>query len=65
LGIAVIILLVAIRLKKMPKDSDIPSEKGLGKAMRELVQIGNYREGVLAQFLYVGAQVTCWTFIIQ
>jgi FHS family L-fucose permease-like MFS transporter len=65
LGIAVIILLVAIRLKKMPKDSDIPSEKGLGKAMRELVQIGNYREGVLAQFFYVGAQVTCWTFIIQ
>ena len=65
LGIAVIILLVAIRLKKMPKDSDVPSEKGLGKAMRELVQIGNYREGVIAQFFYVGAQVTCWTFIIQ
>ena len=24
-----------------------------------------YRYGVLAQFFYVGAQITCWTFIIQ
>lgn len=24
-----------------------------------------YREGVVAQFFYVGAQITCWTFIIQ
>jgi FHS family L-fucose permease-like MFS transporter len=27
--------------------------------------VKNYREGVIAQFFYVGAQVTCWTFIIQ
>lgn len=24
-----------------------------------------YRRGVVAQFFYVGAQITCWTFIIQ
>jgi FHS family L-fucose permease-like MFS transporter len=24
-----------------------------------------YREGVFAQFFYVGAQIMCWTFIIQ
>ena len=24
-----------------------------------------YREGVVAQFFYVGAQIMCWTFIIQ
>ena len=24
-----------------------------------------YRRGVIAQFFYVGAQITCWTFIIQ
>ena len=24
-----------------------------------------YREGVIAQFFYVGAQIMCWTFIIQ
>ena len=65
LGIVVLLLLVAIRMKKMPKDGDIPSKKGIVTAMRELFQIRNYREGVIAQFFYVGAQVTCWTFIIQ
>ena len=65
LGIVVLLLLVAIRMKKMPKDGDIPSKKGIVTAMRELFQISNYREGVIAQFFYVGAQVTCWTFIIQ
>lgn len=24
-----------------------------------------YREGVIAQFFYIGAQIMCWTFIIQ
>ena len=24
-----------------------------------------YREGVIAQFFYVGAQIMCWTFVIQ
>ena len=65
LGIVVVALLVAIRLMKMPKDGDVASKKSIGTAMRELLQIKNYREGVIAQFFYVGAQVTCWTFIIQ
>lgn len=65
LGIVVILLLVAIRLVKMPKDADTVSKKSLLLAMRELLQIRNYREGIVAQFFYVGAQVTCWTFIIQ
>ncbi len=65
LGIVVILLLVAIRLVKMPKDADTVSKKSLLSAMRELLQIRNYREGIVAQFFYVGAQVTCWTFIIQ
>lgn len=65
LGIVVIILLVVIRMMKMPKDGDAASKKSIGTAMRELFQIRNYREGVIAQFFYVGAQVMCWTFIIQ
>ena len=65
LGIVVALLLLAIRLTKMPKNGDRVSPKGLRKAMGELMQISNYREGVIAQFFYVGAQVTCWTFIIQ
>ena len=65
LGIIVALLLLAIRLTKMPKNGDSQSPKGLREAMTELIQIKNYREGVIAQFFYVGAQVTCWTFIIQ
>ena len=30
-----------------------------------MFNISNYREGVIAQFFYIGAQVMCWTFIIQ
>ena len=65
LGALVLVLLVLISLSKMPMDSDTRSEKSLRAAMGELMKIKNYREGVLAQFFYVGAQVTCWTFIIQ
>jgi len=65
LGIACIILLTLIILKKMPKNGDSRSKKKIGQALRELAKVKNYREGVVAQFFYVGAQVTCWTFIIQ
>ena len=65
LGIASLFLLLLIRLRKMPMDSDKQSEKSMRTALRELFRMRNYREGVLAQFFYVGAQVTCWTFIIQ
>ena len=65
IGAIALLLLLVIRLSKMPMDSDIPSNKSIGKALRELSRVKNYREGVIAQFFYVGAQVTCWTFIIQ
>ena len=63
-GIALLLLLL-IKLSKMPMDSDVPAKKSIGQAMRELIKIKNYREGVIAEFFYIGAQVTCWTFIIQ
>ncbi len=65
IGIVVLALLVAIRLMKMPKAGDTPTSKSLGTSLRELVRVHNYREGVVAQFFYIGAQVMCWTFIIQ
>jgi FHS family L-fucose permease-like MFS transporter len=49
----------------MPKATDVRVNKSIGKAFKELLHIANYREGVIAQFFYVGAQVSCWTFIIQ
>ena len=65
IGAVIIVLAIVIRLMKMPMDSDTHSTTGILSSLQELVKMKNYREGVLAQFFYVGAQVTCWTFIIQ
>ncbi|MBR1933258.1 MAG: L-fucose:H+ symporter permease [Prevotella sp.] len=65
LGMGCLLLLALIRLSKMPMDGDTQSRKGIADSLRELLSIKNYRDGVIAQFFYVGAQVTCWTFIIQ
>ena len=65
LGAVCLILLVLIRIHKMPKAGETKANKSIASAFRELLRIENYREGIIAQFFYVGAQVTCWTFIIQ
>ena len=65
IGAVIIVLAVLIRMMKMPKDSDTHVKAGFVATLKELAHIKNYREGVIAQFFYVGAQVTCWTFIIQ
>jgi len=65
LGIVCLLLLTLLFIRKMPKAGETSTTKPLKIAMSELIRIKNYREGVLAQFFYVGAQVTCWTFIIQ
>ena len=64
LGLLVIFILVMIALTKMPKRSEndlLPIKSSLGK----LVRNKQYREGVIAQAFYVGAQIMCWTFIYQ
>ena len=65
IGAAVVLLLVLIRVTTMPKNGDTHSVKKLSTSIRELYDTSNYREGVIAQFFYIGAQVMCWTFIIQ
>ncbi len=65
IGAVILVILLIVRLMKMPKAGDTREEKKLSTALRELLLIKNYREGVVAQFFYVGAQVMCWTFIIQ
>ena len=35
------------------------------KSFQKLIHNRKYREGVVAQFFYVGVQIMCWTFIIQ
>lgn len=41
------------------------SDLHLGPTLRRLLARPRYWEGVLAQTFYVGAQIMCWTFIIQ
>lgn len=65
IGAVCIVLLLLIKLTKMPMVGDKRLKKGIVTSVRELLSLKNYREGVVAQFFYMGAQVTCWTFIIQ
>lgn len=65
IGIVIVILLIAIRLTKMPKASDESGEKkNLWTAVKQLAHVKNYREGVIAQFFYIGAQTVCWAYIV-
>ncbi len=65
IGAFILILLILIWITRMPKISSTASNKPLRQSLKELIHIKNYREGVIAQFFYIGAQVMCWTFIIQ
>ena len=65
LGFFVIVMLVIIALAKMPKRESADHEIHALDSFKRLVQNKIYREGVIAQVFYVGAQIMCWTFIIQ
>ena len=65
IGIVIVALLIAIYFTRMPMNGDSHSGKSLRQSLGELLRVKNYREGVVAQFFYIGAQVMCWTFIIQ
>ena len=65
IGAVVVIMLVLMVLLKMPKDTDIHTSRNTLTILRDLLRNPSYREGVMAEFFYVGAQVCCWTFIIQ
>ena len=60
-----IMLMVIIRLQKMKLNNDSRDTNSLRSEFAELLRNKNYREAVVSQFFYVGAQVCCWAFIIQ
>lgn len=64
-GLAVLLLFVVVRFTKMPKNADTDHSLHLGYALKRIFSIPRYREGVIAQFFYVGVQIMAWTFIIQ
>ena len=64
-GLVTLSMLVLIRLMKMPRHRDTSGKIDFLPTLKRLVAVPRYREGVVAQFFYVGAQIMCWTFIIQ
>ena len=58
-------MLLVIRFTQMPKNGDQSHSINFGPTLKRIFSIHHYREGVVAQFFFVGAQIMCWTFIIQ
>ncbi len=64
IGIVILVFLVIIAFTKMPKASE-DSSVHFKDSIKRLLKRKRYTTGVIAQFFYVGAQILCWTFIIQ
>ena len=65
IGAVVLAMFLLILFMRMPINGDKDKTFHFGATIRRLFAVSNYREGVIAQFFYVGAQIMCWTFIIQ
>ncbi len=65
IGLIILLMLIVIRLVKMPKNGEENHDINFLPTLRRIFALPRYREGVIAQFFYVGAQIMCWTFIIQ
>lgn len=67
LGVVLIVLLLLMWFVPIPAVRQAAREchEPLWPAVKRLCSNKVYRNGVVAQFFYVGAQITCWTFIIQ
>ena len=65
LGLCVIGILILIAVVKMPENKDHSTSESIGISIRRLFQKAKFREGVIAQMFYVGAQIMCWTYIYQ
>lgn len=65
IGGIILIMLLVIRAVRMPHNGDQSHSIDFLPTLKRIFSIRHYREGVVAQFFYVGAQIMCWTFIIQ
>ena len=65
IGVIIAAIFFLILFTKMPKSGDQNHDVHPFATVRRIVKLKYYREGVIAQFFYVGAQIMCWTFIIQ
>ena len=65
IGAVILAMLLVIWFMKMPKNGDKEKSIDFVPTLKRIFHIPHYREGVVAQFFYVGVQIMCWTFIIQ
>lgn len=65
IGLVVLLMFLLILFVRMPKNGDQSHTINFVPTIKRIFRIRHYREGVIAQFFYVGAQIMCWTFIIQ
>ena len=65
IGIVILLMLLLIYAVKMPKTGEQNHNLDVIPTIKRIFKISRYREGVIAQFFYIGAQICSWTFIIQ
>ncbi len=65
IGAIIAAMIIIIRLTRMPRNGDQNQNINFIPTLKRIFSIPRYREGVIAQFFYVGVQIMCWTFIIQ
>ena len=65
IGLVILAMFLVILFWPMPKNGDKNHEINFLPTLRRIFTMPHYREGVIAQFFYVGVQIMCWTFIIQ
>lgn len=65
IGIVILVMLVIIALVRMPRNEDKNHTIDFIPTLKRIFSIPRYREGVIAQFFYVAAQIMCWTFVVH
>lgn len=65
IGVVILVMFILVGVVRMPKNNDQSHSVDFLKTLKRIFSIPNYREGVITQFFYVGAQIMCWTFIVQ
>jgi FHS family L-fucose permease-like MFS transporter len=65
IGGVIIVMFLVILFVRMPRNEESTHDLNFFGTIKKLLGVKRYREGVVAQFFYVGAQIMCWTFIVQ
>ncbi len=65
IGGVILLMFLVIFFTRMPKNEESSHDMNFLGAAKKLLNVKRYREGVVAQFFYVGAQIMCWTYIVQ